>query len=433
MEPVFTPDQAIAEAGRCLLCFDAPCNKGCPADTDPGAFIRKLRFRNIKGAISTVKNNNILGGICGILCPTCNLCEKECSATSIDRPIQIGKIQRFLIEYGWKLKFNPITKKSAKNIKIAVIGAGPSGLSCAAELTKEGFKVDIFEEKSSPGGVLRYLIPDYRLSKDFLNKELKDINSLGVKIKCKSPISSEKGIVKLFNRGYKTVYIATGTWQPALLGIESGFRGIYNAVDFLEKSKIRRSDAQTLLKDKVVCVIGGGDTAINTAETAKRFGARDVTIIYRRSFRQMPGNEREKITALKSGINFLVLTQPVKYAAKRGKITGIEVVRNRLGVRDSSGRPRPIPVKNSNHIIDTDIVIEAIGLNPSESNNPLFAGLKLSEKGLIFVDGKTGMTSRKNVYSGGDIVRGPALIVEAVADGKRAARAIAKKIQGTIE
>lgn len=424
-EPDFTLDQAFSEANRCLLCFDAPCSKGCPSNTEPGTFIRKLKLRNIKGAVSTIKNNNILGGICGALCPTSSLCEKECSATPIDRPVQIGKIQRFLVDYSRKLNFNPLEKKESGNIKIAIIGSGPSGLSCAAELAKRGFRADVFEAKLKPGGMLRYLIPGYRLSEKFLDKEIKDIVSLGVKIKCNFPVRTEKDLKKLFDSDYKAVYIATGTWQMQSLGLKSNFKGFYEAGNFLEKCK--GAGMAGLLKNRTVCVIGGGDTAVNTAETAKRFGAKDVSIIYRRSFLQMPGSEKEKLSALKSGINFLILTQPLKYLSIKGKITGIEVTRNKLGAPDSSGRPSPVPVKNSRHIINTDIVIEAIGFKPSVSNKALFAKLKLSKKGLIIIDEKTGKTNRKNVYAGGDITRGPALIVEAVADGKRAAETIIKK------
>jgi len=427
-ESDFTLDRALVEANRCLLCFDAPCNKGCPANTEPGTFIRKLKLRNIKGAVATVKNNNILGGICGALCPTSNLCEKECSATPIDRPVQIGKLQKFLVDYGRVIKFNPLEKKKPGNIKIAVIGSGPSGLSCATELAKHGFRADIFESRRKPGGMLRYLIPGYRLNETFLDKEIKDVVSLGVNIKCNFPVRTGKDLKKLFGSGYKAVYIATGTWQTQGLGLKSNFKGFYEAGGFLKKCKGKGFAGMVkVLKNRTVCVIGGGDTAVNTAETAKRFGAKDVSIIYRRSFLQMPGSEKEKISALKSGINFLILTQPLKYLSVKGKISGIEVVRNKLGAPDASGRPRPVPVKNSRHTIHTDIVIEAIGFKPAGSNKSLFSELKLSKKELIIVDEKTGKTNQKNVYAGGDITRGPALIVEAVADGKRAAETIIKK------
>ncbi|UCB46389.1 MAG: FAD-dependent oxidoreductase [Spirochaetota bacterium] len=430
MEPCFTPDQAYAEAGRCLLCFDAPCSKGCPAGTDPGTFIRKLRLRNIKGAIATVKNNNILGGICGILCPVSGLCEKECAATPIDRPIQIGRVQRFLIEHGRKLKFNPLEKKEPNNINIAIIGCGPSGLSCAAELAKEGFSVDIFEKKPKPGGVMRYLIPDHRLSKEFLNEELKDISSLGVNIRYKSPVESGEELEKLLKEGYRAVYIATGTWGMKSLGLASVYKGFYNAKEFLEKCKsTEKPDMKKIISGKRVCVIGGGDTAIDAAESALILDAKDVSIVYRRSFAQMPGDENGKIEALKSGINFLILTQPVKYLTNGGRITGIEAVRNKLGTSDTSGRPRPVPISGSSHIISTDIIIEAIGFGPEDDSKMLFEKFKLSEKGLILVDEKTGTTSKKSFYAGGDITRGPSLIPEAVADGKRAAKAILEDME----
>ncbi|MFC2061559.1 FAD-dependent oxidoreductase [Elusimicrobiota bacterium] len=427
MDQGFSPYQAIAEADRCLLCYDAPCSKGCPSDTDPGTFIRKLKLRNLKGAINTIKENNILGGVCGALCPAADLCEKECAATSIDRPIQIAKLQRFLIEYGRKLDFRPLSPGSSIDIKAAVIGSGPSGLSCAAELAKNGCQVDVFEKKDKPGGMLRYLIPDYRLSNDFLDSELDELTYLGVNIICNSPITSKEDMEDLLNKGYEAIYIATGTWEAQSMGLESDFEGFYYAHHFLEKCKAgEKTEIKNIIKDKTVCVIGGGDTAINTAEVAKSLGAKDVSVIYRRSFVQMPGNDNEKTSALNSGINFLFLTQPVNYLSAGGKITGIEVIRNKLGDPDSSGRPRPVPVESSNHVIDTDIVIEAIGLKPDPANNQFLSDLELSDRGLIIINDETGITSRSGIYAGGDITRGPALIAEAVADGKRAAKAILK-------
>jgi glutamate synthase (NADPH/NADH) small chain len=430
MEPCYTPAQAYAEANRCLLCYDAPCSKGCPADTDPGTFIRKLRLRNIKGAIATVKNNNILGGVCGALCPVSGLCQKECAATPIDRPIQIGRVQRFLVEYGHMLRFNPLVKKGPNGFKIAIIGSGPSGLSCAAELSKEGFSVVIFEKKPKPGGILRYLLPESRLSEGLLDEELQDVISLGVNIECGSLVKTEEDLEKLLKGRYSAVYIATGAWGAKSLGLDSGYEGFYNARDFLGACKSsQKQDMARIVANMSVCVIGGGDTAIDAAETALELGAKDASILYRRSFAQMPGDENGKIAALKSGINFLILTQPVKYLSEGGRITGIEVVRNKLGSPDSSGRPRPIPVEGPGHILGTDIVVEAIGFEPEADNKMLFEKLKLSEKGLILIDEKTGITSKKDVYAGGDITRGPSLIPEAVADGKRAAKAIQEAME----
>lgn len=418
--------QATAEADRCLLCYDAPCSKGCPSDTDPGTFIRKLKFRNIKGAINTIKENNIMGGVCGVLCPTSELCEKECAATLIDRPIRIGKIQRYLIEHAWKENFIPLNRQEPNGLKTAVIGAGPSGLSCAASLALKGYEVDVFEKKEEPGGMLRYLIPDYRLSKEFLSKELLDIISLGVNIKCSSPIDSAGKLDELLSDGYSAVYIATGTWKDKGLGLDSNKSGLYKASDFLQKCKTSSNTGMSeKLQGKTVCVIGGGDTAINTAEVCVKLGAKDVSVIYRRSYLQMPGDEKEKISALRAGINFIILTQPINYLVEDGKINRIEVITNTLGDTDSSGRPRPVPIDNSNHYIDTDIVVEAAGLEPDPENDKIFISLK-SEKGLIVIDPANGKTSQADIYAGGDIVRGPSLIVEAVADGKRAAKTISE-------
>ncbi|MCG2677365.1 NAD(P)-binding protein, partial [bacterium] len=208
MEKGFDLSQAIIEASRCLLCHDAPCSQECPAENDPATFIRKLRFRDIKGAVRTIKENNILGGICGIVCPNEKLCQKACSATEIDRPIEIGKLQRFLVEYGWETGFKPFEKIPTTKAKVATVGSGPAGLSCAAELARAGFDVTVFESREKPGGVLRYGVPEFRLNSEFLDREIEDVKELGVKIKCKSRIGA-KGVDNLIKKGFKAVFIAT--------------------------------------------------------------------------------------------------------------------------------------------------------------------------------------------------------------------------------
>ena len=233
--------QAIAEADRCLLCHDAPCSEACPADTQPAEFIRKLRFKNITGAIRTIKQNNILGGACGVLCPTARLCEEKCSAMfkslnrpeGADRPIQIGKIQRFLVEQSWARGFKVFDKPAARSEKIAVVGSGPGGLSCAAELAKDGYQVTVFEAKPEPGGVLRYGVVAYRFDMNFLENELKDVKDLGVKFECNSPVQGKLGAEKLLEKGFDAVFLAPGLWEAA--SIKSGQKdidGLFSSVDY---------------------------------------------------------------------------------------------------------------------------------------------------------------------------------------------------------
>ncbi|MFH1653516.1 MAG: FAD-dependent oxidoreductase, partial [Pseudomonadota bacterium] len=275
-EKEFTLDQAVSEANRCLLCYDPPCSKGCPAGTDPGRFIRKLRLRNITGAIRTIKQNNILGGSCAGLCPTHKLCEKECSATKLDRPIQIGKIQRFLIDYADKIGFEAFDKPKSQRDKVAVVGAGPAGLSCAATLAKEGIHVTLFEKRAKVGGVLRYGVPAYRLEESLLDRDLKDLEKLGVSLKTSSSISGKNGAEQLLSDGYKAVFLATGLVEPVRL-IQNSAEGVFTWTDFLSKLKDGRSgEVIPYIKDKVVAVIGGGSVAIDCAESALKFGASDV-------------------------------------------------------------------------------------------------------------------------------------------------------------
>jgi NADPH-dependent glutamate synthase beta subunit-like oxidoreductase len=424
MEKGFGLVQALAEAERCLLCHDAPCSKGCPAETDPGTFIRKLRLRNVKGAIRTIKTNNALGGACGVLCPTARLCEKECSATGILRPIAIGKIQRFLVEHAWEIGFEPLAKKALRSEKVAVVGSGPAGLSCAAELAREGFGVTVFEERAEPGGVIRYGVPAYRFDREFLKRELASLERLGVSFKCGTRIDGAAGARTLLNEGFKAVFLATGLWAAERLpGVEK-VKGVHTSVEFLEA--LREARIEGLAKEiagKPIAVIGGGSVAMDCVESALRLGARDAYLVYRRSFSQMPAEEDERLAALRLGVHFLVLNQPVEYIADgKGRLSGLKLIRTRLGEPDASGRRTPEPVKGSEWTLPVEVAVEAIGNRPDAAD--WSAIVKVDKAGLVVADGKSARTSAKAVFAGGDIVRGPALVVEAVQDGKLAARAI---------
>jgi glutamate synthase (NADPH) small chain len=428
----FDYGQAMQEANRCLLCYDAPCSKACPAGTDPGAFIRKLRFRNITGAIRTVKENNILGGACGILCPTAELCEKECSATGIDRPIQIGKIQRFLVEHGYETGFRVFPKPEKKPQKIAVIGSGPAGLSCAAELSKEGYGVTVFEQFSEPGGVLRYGVPSHRFPRPLLDLEIGDIREMDVEFRCSTPIKGEQEAENLLRQGFSAVFIATGLWEAAKLREgQPAMQGVFSSLDFLKTMSEKKSDdLAEHIRGKRVAVIGGGSVAIDCAETALRLQARDVYLIYRRSYTEMPSRDDEKFSALREGIHFLILTRPVDYVTDAGDaLKQMKLIRTELGEPDSSGRRRPLDVPHSEWLMDIDTVIEAIGQQAEKSSPAWYPSVKLKNGNLIVINEQTQETSKKSIFAGGDIVRGPALIVQAVWDGKVAARTIKERLQ----
>lgn len=425
--------QAMEEANRCLLCHDAPCSQGCPGGTDPGAFIKKLKFLNITGAIRTIKQNNILGGACGVLCPTAQLCEKECSAKALrDNPIQIGKIQRSLIEHSWEIGFNPLEKGAPRKEKIAVVGSGPAGLSCAAELAKAGFQVTVFEAKPEAGGVLRYGVPAYRFAQEFLARELKDLESLGVVFKCATPIQGKGAVEKLLKRGFAAVFLAPGLWEPIRLKEPTQpIPGLFTATDFLcALREGKQSQTARSVKGKRIAVIGGGSVAIDCAESALKLGARDVYLVYRRSYTQMPAEEDEKQALLQAGVHFLLLNQPVDtLAGLRGRLRAIKLVRTELGDNDASGRRRPVEVPGSQWELPVDVVIEAIGAKPVSGAEAGYPSVKRTKGGLIATDPKTGATSAKMIFAGGDIVRGPALIIEAVRDGKTAAQSIQRRLQ----
>lgn len=435
MRKGFDLAQAVAEADRCLLCHDAPCSRGCPADTKPAEFIRKLRLCNITGAIRTIKENNILGGACGELCPTHRLCEKECSARFVslnrpegaDRPIQIGRIQRFLIEHSWTIGFKPLKKADPRPEKVAIVGSGPAGLSCAAELAKEGYQATVFEARPEPGGVLRYGVAAYRFDLDFLNRELDDIRDLGVEFKCRHPVEGEAGAEKLLKEGYSAVFLAPGLWEAETLKPRAKpIDGVYSSVDFLSALRDGRfKEMVNRIEAKTVAVIGGGSVAMDCIGSAQKIGAKDIYLIYRRSYAQMPAEPDERIEALETGVHFLLLNQPVDFVTDRSKrLKGVKLVRTRLGSPDASGRASPKPVKGSEWVLDCDVLVEAIGNKPAGESTRWYPRVKVDDHQLIKSNAKTGQTSVKGVFAGGDIVRGPGLVVQAVSDGKVAARAI---------
>ncbi len=427
--------QAIAEADRCLLCHDAPCSEGCPADTQPAEFIRKLRFKNITGAIRTIKENNIMGGACGVLCPTPRLCEEKCSAMfkslnrpeGADRPIQIGRIQRFLVEHSWERGFKVFEKPEPRSEKIAVVGSGPGGLSCAAEMAKDGYQVTIFEARPEPGGVLRYGVVSYRFDLNFLKHEMSDVEALGVKFECNAPIDGKNGAEKLLKDGFDAVFLAPGLWDAATIKPDGkDIAGLYSSVDYLAALRDGRfEEIEKKIKGKTVAVIGGGSVAMDCIESAARLDPNDVYLIYRRSYSQMPAEPDERIEAQEAGVHFLLLNQPVDYVTdQKSRLKGLKLVRTRLGEPDESGRRKPEPIDGSEWIMDADVVIEAIGNKAPDESPDWYPNVKVDGKKLIKADPETGKTSVDGIFAGGDIVRGPALVVQAVQDGKVAARAI---------
>ena len=432
MEPGFQLRQALDEASRCLLCHDPPCSAGCPGGTDPGLFIRKLRLLNIKGAIRTIKENNILGGACGVLCPTEELCEQACSATPLDRPIRIGKIQRFLVEHSWATGFEPLAAAPARADKVAVIGSGPSGLACATELAKAGVQVTVFEAWPSAGGVLAFAVPNYRFSSEFMERELADVTALGVEIKCNHPIDGPAAAEKLLEQGYAAVFLGTGCWESVRLHEgEVAPDGVLTAARFL--ARLRQEDEELVeqLTGARVAVLGGGSVAMDCIVAALRLGAKDAYLVYRRSYNEMPAEEDERLAALHEGAHFLLLNQPIGYdEGAGGQVTGCRMARTELGAPDASGRRRPVSVPDSEWTLPVDVVVEAIGYRPASPSPDWYPSVTVDERWRIQADPDTGATSAPGIYAGGDAVRGPALIIHAIRDGKAAAAAILAQLDG---
>ena len=424
MEPGFTLAQAVAEASRCLLCHDAPCSTGCPANTAPDVFIRKLRFRNLQGAARAIKERNALGGVCAVVCPTDGLCERRCVASGIGEPIRIAKIQRFLVEWAWDTHVRPLRAAKSNGWKVAIVGAGPSGLTCAAELAKGGVHAVVFDKRPEPGGMLVFALPEHRLSRAFVRREIEDIRSLGVEFRCSSPIRGEEDLSRLFEEGFQAVYLATGTWRSARLDLPShGSPDVIEALAWLEQLKREEQGSRTRVRNRTVVVVGGGDTAIDAAVCAKQAGAREVSLLYRRSFLEMPASRKEILSALDEGIHLLLLTQPIEYVVRDGVLGAVRVVRTTLQPADDGGRPRPVPLQGTEHTIPADVVIEAPGLLP-EDDVTEFSEVALDRNQRILVRDASGATSRMRVFAGGDAVRGASIVAKAVGDGQRAARAI---------
>ena len=394
-----SPKIAMEEASRCLLCYDAPCSKSCPAGTDPAKFIRSIRFRNVKGAAETIRENNPLGGVCARVCPYDTLCEKACSATKIEKPIRIGLLQQFAVQqekaYGMKTLESSSNKK---NKKIACVGAGPASLTVASELAKAGYEVTIFEKESKAGGMLTFGIAPVRLPQEVIDYDIEQIKNLGVNFIFNKKVQKED------LEKFDAVFVGIGLWGENLPNIEGiNLQGSYSAVKFLKE--FRKSNSY-FVKDKNVVVIGGGDVAIDCAVTANIYGAKDVRIVYRRTLEEAPGQMREFVHAFERGISVTTNMAPVAVKGD-GKVEFVEFE----GFRNKSDKM----------IVSADVVVFATGQTPETKELGLISDENLNEKGLLKTNNS--IVSGK-FFAGGDVVHGAKTVVEAVKAGKEAAVAI---------
>lgn len=391
----FTHRTALEEAARCLLCHDAPCSKGCPAGTDPAKFIRSIRFRNVKGAAETIRENNILGGSCARVCPYDNLCEEACSRCGIDKPIEIGKLQRYAIEQEKLFGMKTLEAGEKKPGKVACVGAGPASLACAAELAKAGYKVTIFEREAKAGGMLTYGIIPSRLPQSVVDWDIKQVKNLGVKFVFNKAVAAED------LEEFDAVFVGTGLWDAKLPKLEGAeLKGVYSAVEYLKEA---RSNTKNFNPGERVIVVGGGDVAIDCAVTAKLLGAKDVRILYRRTIEEAPANINEFHYALSLGIGITTGLYPVAAKGTKTVMKSVEAV----GFYD----------KNAKAEFSADALVFATG--QSAEDQSAVAPVEVTEKGTIKV--KKGGKAGGKYFAAGDIVNGGKTVVEAVAEGKEAA------------
>ncbi len=426
----FDLQRAIAEANRCLLCFDAPCNTDCPAGTDPAKFIRQLRLGNIKGAVRTIRQNNILGAACALVCPTCRLCEKGCSRSGIDVPIRIGEIQAFLMDYEQEQGIHVLEAPQPGDKKIAVIGAGPAGLSAAANLALKGYAVTVFDKAPEPGGIPQYGIPEYRLPRKTLDYEVQLVRDLGVEFRFGNAISGADALDKLLQDNYDAVFLATGLDRPYNLRIKGeDAKGVFQWDDFLARTKNpeTQNDISALLDGKNVIVVGGGSVAMDCAITAKLAGAARVYTVSLEAMEELPADEDELELAFKGGIRFKPNCRITEIITEDGKVRGVRGEEIRWIVPGKFIPENAQSIPGSEFSLPADIVIEAIGTGISDELKTLIAGLEKDGK-FVCVNPETMQTSEPKVFAGGDITGAAKTVAESVADGKKAADAIAKAI-----
>jgi len=431
---------ALEEARRCLNCKDRPCVEGCPVNIQIPEFIQKIRQEDFEGAYQTITRSSSLPAVCGRVCPQETQCESRCTLhvrAKMD-PVGIGRLERFVADWHNAHASEKAQAPAPNGHRVAVVGAGPSGLTCAGDLAKKGYQVTVYEALHTAGGVLVYGIPEFRLPKAIVAREVETLRELGVRVETNVIIGKTLTVDELFEMGFEAVFIGSGAGLPNFMNIPGeACKGVYSANEFLTRSNLMKAYQEhpktPIMKGGRVAVVGGGNVAMDAARTALRLGAEKVYIIYRRSMEELPARREEVEHAEEEGIDFRLLCNPTEILGyhnpedprdpKNGFVTGIRCVRMELGEPDASGRRRPVEIPGSEFELEVDAVVMAIGTSPNPLIKNTTEGLEVNRKGGIVIN-EEGLTSRKGVYAGGDAVTGAATVISAMGAGKTAARAI---------
>ncbi len=434
----YTPEMAVAEATRCINCKNRPCVAGCPVNINIPDFITLIKQGDFEGAYQEIVKTSSLPAVCGRVCPQETQCESKCTLGIKFEPVGIGRLERFAADWHNQNVSEQPTPPPSNGHKVAVVGSGPSGLTCAGDLAKKGYQVTVFEALHTAGGVLVYGIPEFRLPKAIVAKEVETLKALGVTIETNVVIGKTLTIDELFDMGFEAVFIGSGAGLPNFMGIPGeSLKGVYSANEFLTRSnlmKAYRSQPETpIMKGGKVAVVGGGNVAMDAARTALRLGAEKVYIVYRRSMEELPARAEEVEHAIEEGIDFRLLTNPTEILGfenkddprdpRNGFVTGMRCLKMELGEPDANGRRRPVPIEGSEFVLDVDTVIMSIGTSPNPLIKDTTEGLSVNKHGGIIVN-EDGLTSREAVYAGGDAVTGAATVISAMGAGKIAANAI---------
>ncbi|MDR3274806.1 MAG: NADPH-dependent glutamate synthase [Endomicrobium sp.] len=428
----YSQEEMLKEAIRCLQCKNPMCRSGCPVEINIPSFIKFLARNKPGKAVEVLKQKNNLPVVCGRVCPQENQCEKFCILSKKGESICIGNLERYAADFAAENPDDNITIKK-NGIKIVVVGSGPAGLTCGGDLLKMGYDVTIYESLHDSGGVLRYGIPEFRLPKEVLDTEINSLKKLGMKIVLNTLVGRTKTVRDLFSEGYKAVFVAVGAGLPVFPRVPGeNLNRIYCANEFLVRVNLMHSYDfpaydTPVYKGKNVVVVGGGNTAMDSARTAVRLGAESVKLIYRRTENEMPARKEERLHAKEEGVEFIILTNPVKFVGDETKfVKSVECVKMELGESDDSGRRRSHKVEGSNYTIETDMVILALGVHPNPILPSLTEGLNTDSQGYLVIDNNY-MTSIPGIFAGGDIVGGNT-VIEAMGMGKKAAKAMAEYI-----